>query len=87
MKFTVLYRIQEDSRAPEFPRLSDYEDAGTVEVTTRGEVLQAFGGSADLPEAENVRPLRTGDVIKDELNRAFIITPRGQMALVTLVSE
>lgn len=87
MKFYVLYRIQEDNRAPEFPRLEDYEDAGIVEADTRVAAMSALGGPDELPEFDRKRPLRTGDILKDQMNRAFIVTPNGQLALATLVDE
>jgi hypothetical protein len=87
MKFYVLYRIQEDNRAPEFPRLEDYEDAGIVEADTRTAAMAAMGRPEDIPELERKRPLRTGDILKDQMNRAFIVTPNGQLALATLVEE
>lgn len=85
MKFSVLYRTAEDRRAPEFPNLEDYEDAGTVEASSRAGLISLLSQAVEISEIEKKRALRPGDVVKDEQDQAFIMTPSGHLATVTLV--
>lgn len=87
MKFTVLYRKTPDARAPEFPRLSEYEDAGEIDSPSCKSVVSVLSRTADVPGIEKPRPLKVGDIIRTQLDQNFILTPTGQLALVTLIDE
>jgi len=86
MKFSVLYRTAEDRRAPEFPNLEDYEDAGIVEASSRAGLVSLLSQTveiSEISEIERKRALRSGDIVKDEQDQAFIMTPSGHLATVT----
>ena len=89
MMFQVYYRTDRDHRAPSTVFLeSEYEHAGELEARDRKELtskLQTFKG--DESPLEQSRALESGDVIVDETDQGWILTPSTIWAQVEIIPE
>lgn len=87
MIFDVYYRTEPDHRAPSEVFLeSDYEHVGDIEARDRKELtgkLQML--NEDDSPLERTRPLESGDVVVDESDQGWIMTPSTLWAQVEII--
>lgn len=82
--FDVWYRTAEDGRAPEHAFLDvDYTWAGETKARNLRDLHMKLDRlDDDDPDLENQRPLRAGDVVRENSGPYWIFTPQGVWASV-----
>jgi hypothetical protein len=89
MIFDIYYKTLLDRRAPSTVFLeSDYEHVGNIHARDRKELTTKLRSmKEDESPLERTRPLESGDVIIDEMNQGWILTPSSLWAQVEIVPE
>lgn len=101
MIYRILLNRTPDVSAPSRVFLSDYEEIGTVEADSRVKAYsqisdivgmgmreykaRKFQPTVDLDSYAHLRAMIPGDILVDESNVAYILTPQYQWSITGLV--
>jgi hypothetical protein len=83
----VVFYAYDNSHAPSEVDLDKYTKVGTVKAGSLSEAMRKWREGNYIRCLGEHRPLLTGDLVRDQNDKYFIVSPLFQFASVTLTSR